>query len=1293
MTAQKIGLFLGILGIGVVLNASDFPHQYYGISGAAVVDLDYQPSIKNAIVVGDSGVGKWNLQSSKIERSVRSDTKITTSEIDSNARFIAYSNGNQIIVKNVENGNAEMEKKAYVFSVLDVSWAERDRYLVTVGIDKFSDDSEGNKITHYTVKLWDVRSGYKVKDLATSTDPITLVKGSDVGELVAFSGKNTLKIVDLRDGKVTWTLGKSDGILHTPTSIDFNEDGGLIAIGDEKGNILVGDTRSRKIISQGKIALKHLPENDQRIRDIEFSPNSQYVAVAYSNVDVVLSQTATNLTTLWVEKGPATSVSWSRDDQKVLVGLQSPDGKNIVEFHVSNLDLEKRITSKMALIGNEWKSKKSFERDSEYTERIKNEGTVTNKMLGQLYSIYRPIIQSSVALGDYKDRLRSYFIKLPLFNEIIMKVDPEDHREFQAEFPSLKVNDIKVSDTNNPFGRQLVLNSLEFIDEQQVPRYFYSRYPRLEEDKKFHYKIDHRFDDHRRRAERFEIVSLAKLSSIYRLGEGVQANYDFSLQFAQSASSSNHPIAWYNIAVIYKDGLGVAEDGQKVQESVGRLLETVKNDEYKNDEEVLFILGEMYDQGFGVSQNYDIAFDFYRRSADRNFHRAQYRLAQLHEDGLGTKRDDRQSINYTRRAAENGNKWAQTDLGLRYKFGDGLNEDIEEAIRWIHKAALQGDVEAMTMLGDMIRNGEGTTTDYESALHWYKKAADSGYDTAKISMLELQGSPYFSEETNAKALAELEIMANNGDIDAQISYSRALLHQVMLSDDLKQKGHMFISKAVAKNDSAAVVAAQFSQQFDVKLDDTSLAALERVAEQGDAQAQFLLGAYLNKTNDDEAQRWLELSADQNNPDAQLMLAKLNVSSNPRKALTYSQMAAYNGSPEAAKMLSDLLLNSSYKNTDLSYYWGSRYAQLSPNNGEWFNTLSEMFPLNSDELKWLYKAAGNGNTNAQYKLGVKYEKRAKYEVDRKRAYHWLKRAADSAHAKAQFQLAQLVETYPELRPSDNSEIMRWIVNAAENGDEDAHYKVATYYLSDSAVLKNPARAIVLLDAENYQDEIAELDNTYGLAFLREIGFKADSFEMNMALEKSIADAFNAYEAGVANIGEKIIDNHIKEDDDQLFNQQFWYIFVQRNVPLKTLGEMVTHLKEEMKGDPKYWAMVAHIANQAGESKTALDAVNTGLGLSKNYSDSYLDFMAIQHANALVQSGKSQDGYEALFDRGTFSTSSDWVINYINKWASPLLSNKKSLSFVTKISEDKWIGEASVWLPQEFLIPGDDDDVSN
>ncbi len=88
-------------------------------------------------------------------------------------------------------------------------------------------------------------------------------------------------------------------------------------------------------------------------------------------------------------------------------------------------------------------------------------------------------------------------------------------------------------------------------------------------------------------------------------------------------------------------------------------------------------------------------------------------------------------------------------------------------------------------------------------------------------------------------------------------------------------------------------------------------------------------------------------------------------------------------------------------------------------------------------------AKQGNANAQYNLGVMYDKGRGVPQDYAEAVKWYRKAAEQGHAKAQYSLGV---RYANGRgvPQDDAEAVGWWRKAAEQGNAGAQYNLGVMY---------------------------------------------------------------------------------------------------------------------------------------------------------------------------------------------------------------------------------------------------------
>ena len=149
---------------------------------------------------------------------------------------------------------------------------------------------------------------------------------------------------------------------------------------------------------------------------------------------------------------------------------------------------------------------------------------------------------------------------------------------------------------------------------------------------------------------------------------------------------------------------------------------------------------------------------------------AQFNLGEMYQYGQGVPQDYKEAEKWYRLAAEQGNLDAQIRLAFGYYFGEGIPRDHEEAAKWYRLAADQGDETGQFWLGFICematvsprttrtprsgivwrrnretqwRNGASagcmseakvSPQDYKEALKWYRRAAEQGHEDAQYRL-------------------------------------------------------------------------------------------------------------------------------------------------------------------------------------------------------------------------------------------------------------------------------------------------------------------------------------------------------------------------------------------------------------------------------------------------------------------------------------------------------------------------------------------------------------------------------
>lgn len=168
------------------------------------------------------------------------------------------------------------------------------------------------------------------------------------------------------------------------------------------------------------------------------------------------------------------------------------------------------------------------------------------------------------------------------------------------------------------------------------------------------------------------------------------------------------------------------------------------------DSEAQYILGSLYFEGKGVTQNYAEAMKWFQASAEQGYALSQNALANMYFSATGVDTDYALAVHWWLLASEQGISDSQNNLAVAYRDGLGVTKDPKAAIRWFEKAAFQKDIEAMISLGGVYHN-EGNS---EMAYAWWYVASSIGNENAKKNVAILDGRLTPEQIKSAKDVAK-----------------------------------------------------------------------------------------------------------------------------------------------------------------------------------------------------------------------------------------------------------------------------------------------------------------------------------------------------------------------------------------------------------------------------------------------------------------------------------------------------------------------------------------------------------
>jgi len=253
------------------------------------------------------------------------------------------------------------------------------------------------------------------------------------------------------------------------------------------------------------------------------------------------------------------------------------------------------------------------------------------------------------------------------------------------------------------------------------------------------------------------------LGSFLRKGEQQQQkDLPTAAKWLQLSAEKEHPIALYNMAVMYENGSFFKQDKEKAKILYTKTFKEMKKLANNKNVYAQTSLALMYKYGDGTSKNYKKSYKWLKKAAFQGYPEAENYLAEMFQFGIGTNKSRFKAIRWYKKAIDQDYVYAMHDLALMY-YGEkkydksfalylkaavkgyapaqkelawmynkalGTDQNVQEMFYWLNKAALQNHASAQYNLAMMYYHGVGVTKDKIKAAHWLRKAAKNGYQEA-----------------------------------------------------------------------------------------------------------------------------------------------------------------------------------------------------------------------------------------------------------------------------------------------------------------------------------------------------------------------------------------------------------------------------------------------------------------------------------------------------------------------------------------------------------------------------------
>lgn len=508
-------------------------------------------------------------------------------------------------------------------------------------------------------------------------------------------------------------------------------------------------------------------------------------------------------------------------------------------------------------------------------------------------------------------------------------------------------------------------------------------------------------------------------------------------------------------------------------------------------------LGLCYERGDGVKKDFEKAVDWYKKGAYSEDAVAMWHMGLCYEHGKGVEKSFTIAVEWYEKAAEKGYPMALTRLGKCYELGLGAIKDNEKAIAMFQKAANQGDLEAQQRLGVCYDLGVGVSKDKDRALYWFRRAALETYrdefnQGSTIAKKRIEA--YFSlglnkqEYTEKKAWHELDLETIGAIEPTYILYKTSTVQSecedfdddyldlVSEETECSQKRRMigkervkYIEKAVLGDKHAQYKLAKVNQcandetlnEYDLYnakvecearmfFNEVSNVWLEKSLNQEDSNIDFAVGEYLYNKYRGSRKYVKEIKVEENIIDSVKLLWRAAEKGNRKAqrlaAIAYSEYVEdYN----QEKIIEWLLPLAESGDVEAQYLLGDYIEKRSRNN---FSMIHE------EAVGWYQKAALQGHSDAQYKLGLCYEYGDGIHADLEKAFYWFYQAAKKNHFYAYYKVGNFYERGKVVEVNPTEAIKYYEGISREKANITARYRLGRYYEHGNGVQKNIRKAM-------------------------------------------------------------------------------------------------------------------------------------------------------------------------------------------------------------------------------------------
>jgi len=269
----------------------------------------------------------------------------------------------------------------------------------------------------------------------------------------------------------------------------------------------------------------------------------------------------------------------------------------------------------------------------------------------------------------------------------------------------------------------------------------------------------------------FNIINNSNFINLRVSNISEHVDYKKAVKWYKKAAENGNAKGAYNYALMLHDGRGIRKNRKKAFDIFYKLYKI-------RFLESAFFLGVYYQEGFGVSKNYDLARKYYINGATLGDIYCYNQLGTMYAKGLGVKQDFNFALEYYNTAAELGDSLSMANIGWMYLNGDGVAQNYKEAVKWYERAIEKGfrleneSAGPLNTLGCIYQNGLGVEQDYQKAIELYNKSAALDNSDAQTNLGVMYENGYGFIKNLESAVYWYKKAAEQGDTDASDALTR-----------------------------------------------------------------------------------------------------------------------------------------------------------------------------------------------------------------------------------------------------------------------------------------------------------------------------------------------------------------------------------------------------------------------------------------------------------------------------------------------------------------------------------------